>query len=245
MAHIYVATPMYGGMCYGVYVQSLLRAVSVLSAKGHTVACAFMFNESLITRGRNHMVHGFLKSEATHLMWIDSDIKFRAEDLERMIEADVDVIGGIYPKKEINWNTVRQAVERGDKALERHTGAFVVNLVGNAREVTVNRDIPAEVENLGTGFLLTKREVYEKLMPHTPKYLADMNMVAGEEIYAFFQDPICPVSRRFLSEDYHFCTEWRKIGGQVFAAPWCELGHQGTYLFEGQLLEQPPIEVEA
>jgi hypothetical protein len=237
MAHIYIATPMYGGMCYGVYVQSLMSAVSALSAKGHTVACAFMFNESLITRGRNHMVHGFLKTEATHLLWIDADIKFRAEDLLRMIDADVDVIGGIYPKKEINWNLVKQAVKDGKENLQNYTGAFVVNLVDNAREVTVNRDEPVEVENLGTGFLLTKRSVYEKMMETTPTYLADMNIVAGERIYAFFQDPICPVSQRFLSEDYFFCTEWRKLGGQVWAAPWCQLGHQGTYLFEGQLPE--------
>jgi len=237
VANIFIATPMYGGMCTGLYTQSLIKTIGMLTNHGHQVSCHFMFNESLITRGRNHMVHGFLKTEATHLLWIDADIKFRAEDLLRMIDADVDVIGGIYPKKEINWNLVKQAVKDGKENLQNYTGAFVVNLVDNAREVTVNRDEPVEVENLGTGFLLTKRSVYEKMMETTPTYLADMNMVAGERIYAFFQDPICPVSQRFLSEDYFFCTEWRKLGGQVWAAPWCQLGHQGTYLFEGQLPE--------
>jgi len=38
-----------------------------------------------------------------------------------------------------------------------------------------------------------------------------------------------------LSEDYHFCNIYRKIGGKIYAAPWVQLAHIGTYCFEGQL----------
>jgi hypothetical protein len=61
MAHVFVATPMYGGMCSGIYVQSLLNLITNLSSAGHKVACSFMFNESLIPRGRNNLTHQFLK----------------------------------------------------------------------------------------------------------------------------------------------------------------------------------------
>jgi hypothetical protein len=40
-----------------------------------------------------------------------------------------------------------------------------------------------------------------------------------------------------LSEDYHFCRLARMNGIKVYAAPWATLGHMGSYLFEGYLLQ--------
>lgn len=237
MAHVFVATPMYGGMCSGIYVQSLLNLITNLSSAGHKVACSFMFNESLIPRGRNNLTHQFLKGDADYLFWIDADIKFRPQDVLRMIEADKDIIGGIYPKKEINWAQVKQAVNDGKENLANHTGSFVVNLINNQGNVVVKRDEPCEVAALGTGFMLVKRSVFEKMKEYTPIYKNDMSAYKqGEEIYAFFETPIDPESGRLLSEDYHFCHQWRKHGGTVYAAPWCELGHMGSYIFEGTLV---------
>ena len=54
-------------------------------------------------------------------------------------------------------------------------------------------------------------------------------------IHEYFATSIEPGTERLLSEDYHFCHIWRKIDGKVFAAPWAELSHIGTYAFEGRL----------
>jgi hypothetical protein len=234
--HIFIATPMYGGQCTGVFVQSLINLIGVLGNKGYKTSCAFMFNESLITRARCNLAHQFLQSDADYLFWIDADIRFRAEDAVKMLESDVDIIGGIYPKKEINWETVRQAALEKKENLQNHTGSFVVNLLNSESSVTVPVDQPCEVSAIGTGFMLIKRGVFDELKPHTPIYVSDMNHLAGQEIHAFYLDPIDPESRRLLSEDYYFCHQWRAIGGKVHAAPWCQLGHMGTYLFEGGLL---------
>jgi hypothetical protein len=238
MAHIFVATPMYGGQCTGVYVQSLINMVGQFSAMGHKVSCAFMFNESLIQRARNNMAHQFLKSEADYLFWIDADIKFRPEDALRMLMADKDVIGGIYPKKEINWGGVREAAKADKENLQNFTGSFVVNLINaNSGNVVVRQDQPCEVAALGTGFMLIKRHVLEKLKKKVKRYKNDMTALPyGEEIHEFFGVPIDKESGRLLSEDYDFCHKWRKAGGKVYAAPWCQLGHMGTYLFEGTLV---------
>jgi hypothetical protein len=69
---IFLATPMYGGMCTGVFVQSLLDMSNVLTSHGIKLSCAFMFNESLITRARNNLVSQFLETDNTHLLFIDS-----------------------------------------------------------------------------------------------------------------------------------------------------------------------------
>lgn len=234
--HIFVATPMYGGQCTGVYAQSLIGLIGVLNEHGYKTSVSLMFNESLVTRARCNMAHTFLQGDADYLFWIDADIAFNPHDVIKMLEADVDVIGGIYPKKEINWHTVKQAALEGRDDLKNFTGSFVVNLLSNDPAITVPVDQPCEVSAIGTGFMLIKRDVFEQLKPHTKTFVSDMNFMAGQEIYGFYLDPIDPESKRLLSEDYFFCHQWRKIGGKIHAAPWCRLGHMGTYLFEGGLL---------
>ena len=239
---IFIATPMYGGMCAGFYTQSIIQLLTTCQANGVDADFSFMFNESLITRARNSLTHTFLKTDCSHLMFIDSDIKFRAEDVIHMIRADKDILCGIYPKKEINWHSVKAAMDRGVPfdQLKSHTGSFVVNLVNYAGEVTVPVNVPVEIFNGGTGFMLIKREVFGKLGESVPSYSNDVVDLGGkmqhsEPIKEFFTTSIEPGTNRLLSEDYHFCRIWRESGGQVFAAPWCHLSHIGTYAFEGQL----------
>ena len=243
---LFVATPMYGGNCAGFYTQSILSLTNVCREKGVSLSFSFMFNESLITRARNAMVHQFLKTKCTHLMFIDSDIKFNPNDIIPMIGVDKDIICGIYPKKEINWGSVKKAMDNGVPfdQLKSHTGSFVVNLVGYAGEVTVPINQPVEIFNGGTGFMLIKREVFEKLKNHVPQYSNDVADLSGqmqqqEKIYEFFATSIEPETNRLLSEDYHFCYIWRKINGKVFAAPWANLAHIGSYAFEGGLIPSP------
>ena len=239
---IFVATPMYGGMCAGFYTQAIIQLLTTCQANGVDVEYSFMFNESLITRARNSLTHTFMQTDCSHLMFIDADIKFRAEDVIHMIRADKDILCGIYPKKEINWHSVKAAMDRGVPfdQLKSHTGSFVVNLVNYVGEVTVPVGEPVEIFNGGTGFMLIKRSVFDKLGELVPSYSNDVVDLGGkmqhsEPIKEFFTTSIEPGTNRLLSEDYHFCRIWRESGGQVHAAPWCQLSHIGTYAFEGQL----------
>ena len=239
---IFVATPMYGGMCAGFYTQAIIQLLTTCQANGVDVEYSFMFNESLITRARNSLTHTFMQTDCSHLMFIDADIKFRAEDVIHMIRAEKDILCGIYPKKEINWHSVKAAMDRGVPfdQLKSHTGSFVVNLVNYVGEVTVPVNQPVEIFNGGTGFMLIKREVFDKLGESVPSYSNDVvdlggKMKQSEPIKEFFTTSIEPGTNRLLSEDYHFCRIWRESGGQVHAAPWCQLSHIGTYAFEGQL----------
>jgi hypothetical protein len=243
---LFVATPMYGGQCFGSYAQGILNTSTLMRDNGIQCAFSFLFNESLITRARNSLAHAFLKTDSTHLMFIDADIAFNPADILLMLKADVDVICGIYPKKEINWQGVSNAVHSGVPVdqLRHHTGAFVVNLLNNQQSATVRADTPVEIMNGGTGFMLIKRQVFEKLKRKVPVYHNDVPDVKGvftygEPIYEFFSTSIEKESKRLLSEDYHFCQVWRKHGGKVHAAPWVKLSHIGTYFFEGHLIQVP------
>lgn len=242
---VFISTPMYGGQCYGFYAQSLLQLNNVLRDNNIESMMSFMFNESLITRGRNALAHGFMKTDCTHLFFIDADIQFHAPDVLQMIEEDKDVICGIYPKKEIDWNGIKNAVDAGVPVehLKYFTGAFVVNLKNYEGSATVPVDKPVEIWNGGTGFMLIKREVFEKLKPLVPWYVNDVLDLSGtmgaEQISQYFTESIEPETKRLLSEDYHFCKTWRDNGGEIWGAPWAGLTHIGTYAFDGKLLPAP------
>lgn len=239
---IFVGTPMYGGMCTGLFAQNMMLFQNICAQNNVGVALSFLFNESLITRARNAITQSFLKSDATHLLFIDADIVFNPVQVYQMLLTDKDVICGIYPKKEINWQCVERAIKAGvpTDQLKHHTGAWVVNLVGYAGQVQVPINEPLEIWNGGTGMMLIKREVFEQLKDKVPYYLNDVVDLSGgikekEPIHEFFATSIEPETQRLLSEDYHFCRLWRENGGKIYAAPWLDLGHVGTYTFEGRL----------
>ena len=239
---IFIATPMYGGMCTGTYALNLTTTPSVLNQNGIGMTFSLMLNESLITRARNRFAHDFLQTDATHMMFIDADISWQPYDIVEMLRADVDVICGIYPKKEINWHDVHAAVLRGVPAenLHEYTGSFVVNTI-DSKDATGKINEPIEIGKGGTGFMLIKREVIEKLSEVALKYSNDMFTVVnpkdvGIQIANIFDTSISPEDNRYLSEDYHFCDLARANGFRIWAAPWAQLTHTGTYIFSGGLM---------
>ena len=175
-------------------------------------------------------------------MFIDADIGFNPNDIVSMVEADVDIICGLYPKKEIAWGRVAEAVRDGvpDVELKNHTGSFVVNLI-DGKSVAVELGKVAEIANGGTGFMLIKRSVFLDLADKVPSYCKDMYLSTDvitepEYIKEFFTTSIDPDSgNRLLSEDYHFCKLARTHGYKIHMAPWVQLSHTGTYIFDGTL----------
>lgn len=241
-ATIFVATPMYGGLCTGMYTSGIMQLVGACGQNGIKMYFSFMMNESLITRARNSMTYDFLKSDATHLMFIDADISFNPNDVVQMLRTDKDIICGLYPKKEINWVEVEAAVKRGvpPQELSNFTGAFVVNLPHGTETKSGPVNEPMEISNGGTGFMLIKRKVFEDLADKVPSYTNDMYHAIDtvrevKIIKEYFATSIDEESNRLLSEDYHFCKIAREAGFKVWAAPWASFGHTGTYTFSGQL----------
>jgi len=242
MTKLFVATPMYGGMCTGFYAQSILQLQNMAQSNNLMLATSFMFNESLIQRARNALAHNFMNSDFTHMMFIDADISFNPADVMSMLLADKDVICGIYPKKEINWYMVQQATKAGipHNELKLFSGSHVVNLMENVSQAAFKRDEPAQILNGGTGFMLIKRRVFEELAPHVPSYVNNTLDLSGKlplsaRIHEFFSTHIDEETGVLLSEDYEFCRKWRSIGGTIWAAPWAQLAHVGTHIFDGFL----------
>ena len=246
---IFLATPMYGGVCHGAYTKALADLMILATKHAIDIKLYFMFNESLITRARNYLADEFLRSGYDYLLFIDSDIHFEAQDVLVLshfaINNDnMDIICGPYPKKAISWEKIKQAVDRGfaDKnplLLEEFVGDYVFNPADGITQFKI--DEPVEVKEGGTGFMLVKRsafEAWDKAYPersYKPDHVRTKNFDGSREIMAYFDCVIDPVSKRYLSEDYMFCQHSRAIGLKVWMLPWIKLKHAGTYIFGGSL----------
>lgn len=229
---------MYGGVCTGENAIGHINATKLFLDRGIGYNWQFLYNESLITRARNGLVKMFYQTDCTHLLFIDADISYRAEDIVSMIDADKDIICGVYPKKRIAWERINDALAKGiiGENLKHYTGDLVINKLNYVDTPIADKSEPVEIFNGGTGFMLIKRNVFDLLKPHCPTYTNDMLPGQQEIVTEYFATSIEPDSNRLLSEDYHFCRLARLNGIKVWAAPWVELGHIGSYKFEGKLL---------
>ena len=241
---IFVATPMYGGQNHGLYMKACLDLQGLCVQYGINIKFSFLFNESLITRARNYLVDEFLhRSDCSHLLFIDSDIHFNPQDVLAMLALDKDVIGGPYPKKSIKWRSVAKALISNPGMdpglLEKVTGDYVFNPVKGTSQFSVSE--PLEVMEIGTGFMMVKREVFpqfEKQYPelkYKPDHVGQANFDGTRYIHAYFDTVIDKVSERYLSEDYMFCQWWRNMGGKIWLCPWMRTQHIGTYHFQGDM----------
>ena len=228
--NIRIASPLYGGQCSGFFLTSMISLIDELKKSGIDFSTQFMFNESLITRARNKLANDILKDpNITHLLFIDSDMKFSANDIILMAKADLDIICGICPKKVINWENVRKAVLNNESNLVKKTGEYAINLSIPEEGLQIKKYEPIEIERGGTGIMLIKRDVFEKLIPFVESY----KEIDGSIVYDFFKTSI--KDNTYLSEDYSFCEMWKDQGGKIYGAPWAEIGHHGSYLFEGSI----------
>jgi hypothetical protein len=247
---LFIATPMYGGMAHGLYVKSCLDLQTTMNRYGIETKFSFLFNESLITRARNYLVDEFLRSDNTHLLFIDSDIHYSPQDIIALMALDKDVIGGPYPKKSINWNNVAETARKHPnlepKELENLVGEYVFNVVKGTNQFQVSE--PLEVMEIGTGHMMIKRHVFEKMaaeyptIKYKPDHVGQANFDGSRYIHAYFDTVIDTKesitgggSERYLSEDYMFCQMWRKMGGQIYLCPWMRTQHIGTYAFTGNM----------
>jgi hypothetical protein len=218
--HLHIGIPCYGGMVSEPTMTSLLRFIMLAQQAGLNWSLDTMVNESLVTRARNNLMAKMMTNKsATHFMFIDADIRFQPESILQMIACDKEVIGGLYPKKALPVN-------------------YVINL---KPETKVQGDI-FTVDTMGTGFLLFRKEVYQKLCDAHPecKYVDDVGLGKQYEptMYSIFD---CEIDEKghYLSEDWLFCRRWSALGGEIWAHGKVLLNHIGHYEFTGDLSKMP------
>ena len=204
---LFVAVPMYGGQCAGMFARSVADLSALCTHYGVQVRFYFLFNESLITRARNYCADEFMRSGDTHLMFIDSDIGFNPHDVIALLalqdpdhtQDGYDIIAGPYPKKCISWEKIKTAVDKGfadedPNNLEKYVGDYVFNPADGTQSIPLGE--PVKVLEAGTGFMMIRRNTFERfqeLYPeqwYTPDHVRTEHFDGSRQIMAFFDTPI-------------------------------------------------------
>ena len=244
---LFIGTPCYGGIVTRQYLLSILRLNAALAAEGIPYTLATLDKESLITRARNRLAHQFLQGDATHLLFVDADIRFQPEAVLRLLRHGGPLVAGAVPKKGIDWNRLHALSGRAASGAElqglSNDYAFSVRQEGESfPHETFDRRVESgfvRVTYVGTAFMLIAREAFVAVVEAglVDDYLDDEAVVArtaSPRIRAFFETLIHPVSGRYLSEDFAFCHRWRSTGGEVWVDVQTPLGHEGSFMFEGR-----------
>lgn len=252
--HIFIATPAYGGWAATNYINSILGFVNLCHNVGIKYTVSFMYNESLITRARNLMVRDFLtKTDATDFFFIDADISFNANDIVTLLFHPEEVIAVACAKKGLRLDRVFEAGKANGKSysqeeLETLCGDFVLNFPPGEQPEAINLGQLIEVQDAGTGLMYIKREVFTKFAEAYPDrwYLplvGEHDADKAVPVFMYFQSRIDVESAKYnlgglphyISEDYAFTRDCRKIGIKVYIAPWITSTHMGSYYFRGDL----------
>jgi len=214
MTKIHFLTPCYGGNITEVCFSSYLGFTIMAMQNGINFQIDTLSNESNVNRARNSCAAKFLSGDCSHLMFVDADIQFNPQDIVKLINHDKDIVGGIYPQKTLPPKMVVNTLNNGE-----HEGDLI------------------EVGTLGTGFMLIKRSVFEKMIEEGATPYVDAIGLSPEENanqYDFFQ---CTIDSkgRYLTEDWSFCRRWRQLGGKIWADTKIALAHVGYYRFQPDL----------
>lgn len=244
--HIYIGLPCAGGVLNNYTHAGLMLLQKMCTMYGLQLTEDLHSGLTLIQIARNRIVRNFLESKATHLMFIDADIGFYGPDVLKLIAHDKDICCGVYPKKMIQWENIKQAIRLNPNIsvedLEHVSTEYAFRSYDNESTFTELTQIKFP-SALPTGFMCIKRHVLEGMFDKMRAYSC-----YGQEHREFFHVDIegsVEIKRgeelvnipEHISEDFWFCYRAMEQGFELWLDPTINLIHTGPYSFSGSLVE--------
>jgi len=203
-------------------VAALVQTQATLTARGVRHSIELDYGGSVVHHARTKMAHRFLKSDHTHIFWIDSDMDWIPEALVRVLALStvMDMVAGAYRAKQ-------------------EPPLFMVNLVkGQAVEANEWGCLP--FKGLGMGFCAMQREVVEAVAEISPRKRFHNVEGSVAHVFAYREDHIDD-DEPAQGEDMGFFAKAAELGYQLWVDPTLTLGHIGPHVFSGclrSILEQ-------
>lgn len=213
---IFIALPAYDFKVSLKLAVSLARFTQIAPQHGIDVHIGSICGCSVVSRARNLLVKDFLDSDATELLFIDSDINFEPEDILRLMAWGTDTRKGIVA-----------AVPR----VRDPNPVYIANLdYDENRELTMNRMGLVRAEHVATAFMWVNRKVFEDLVEAHPEWTY-WDKRAGKDLSAIFDFKV--TREGYIGEDFLFCDRAREAGYEVWIDPTITLGHMGVQEYTG------------
>lgn len=236
---LFAAVPAHSGMIVADAARTLLSAQELALQRGGSFQLFYMAG-AVISTLRNGLVAKFLESDADLLLMLDSDQAIGRKALEGMIDLGQPLVGAVYPKRGYNWSRVNLGTANDIQQVIYQASEYVGYLEADANGMVTVTNGFARAEHLGTGLMLVRREVFERLMASYP----DLEGKGfGSDLYpdlahnwGFF-NALTHEDGVPLSEDLSFCKRWRAAGGQIWADVSSPAVHVGMHAFEGNYFD--------
>ena len=237
--NIMICTPCHSDVTMH-YTQALLELQQLCIKKGIRITFTLL-KSSLVTQGRNLCVSAFLDSNCTHMLFVDSDIYFRASSIIKMLDLDKELISIPYPLKTMMWDKLYQKWNDGEVKnagdIHRWLNTYPMK-VQDPNKITLDSGV-MEVTHSPTGCMLIKRIVFDKMIEKYPdKNIVQKTVINGEyvdrpHLWNFFDCIHEPETKTYLGEDFSFCKLWKDIGGKCYVFVNDPIIHVGEHQYEG------------
>jgi CRISPR/Cas system CMR subunit Cmr4 (Cas7 group RAMP superfamily) len=215
--HIFVATPAFNNKVNTEFALSLIALNILLKENGVSITNTLNSSGSLLVAERNRIVEDFYRSEATHLLCVDSDLGFPAEAVLAMLNADKEFIAGVYPARS-----------------EDKTNEYLIRPKLTDKSTIVQEGHLLAAEYIPAGFMLLSRSAVQKMRDKFPElyYQPRLEERKDQHAYLFFNTEV--YEGEFWGEDYVFCRRAREAGIDIWVDPLIEFDHDGKIgmLFE-------------
>jgi hypothetical protein len=149
-----------------------------------------LIENTYIHSARRNMLYGLLQQGVTHILWLDTDMRFPKDSLIRLMQRKVPVIGINYAKRDVD------------------TGFTAMKTVswepdGETKPLVTGKDSTGieEVEALGFGMVLM-RTAYLRNLPSL-----------DDDPWFFFE---WRAGRRQVGEDVYFCRLLKQMGVPIY-----------------------------
>lgn len=215
---LFIAVPTYDGKININTAFNLAQLCALAGQHGISVVFGHLSGCSIITVARNALVNKFLASDCTDLLFIDADVIATADDILRLLaqSSDKDIAAGLYPRRAIDKN-------------------FFVDIPHDEEGNMIFDGSMLKVNRIGTGFMMIKRYVLEKLIADHPEWKYETKPEEGSEAYAVFD--FANVNGKYTGEDYLFCDRAREAGFEVWVDVEISLPHVGQEEFKRNFVE--------
>jgi hypothetical protein len=235
-----IATPSHRGLFSTAYVRSLWGLQKSCIERGTSVELLLLPNQSMVDRARNVLANYFLhKTDFSHLLFLDDDMGFDPAEVARMFAwPDYDVVAAIYPRKEIDWERIKQVVmahpEIDPSLLPQVAGQYggMTTFLREGDTLTAALDAPMPVHEVGTGIMMISRACLARLAASGIP-CAQPDGQGDFPLHEFFRQKV--IDGRLVGEDFYFCNLVREHGGTVYGCAWPHVVHSGTYEFIGDM----------
>jgi hypothetical protein len=251
---ITVYTPSLTGQFAYSYIGTVIALQRACIMNGVGFSWGTVVGSSILPTARNRCVDRFMRSNATHLFFLDSDVGVSAEDILTLAALDVEFSAIPYSKRVVDYARAVDAVQGIKNTSPRVLSSLLATPAFNLPNQ--QEDVPAEyiphglvrAAHVATGTMLLKRSVFEKMKAagKAPEILEGVSN--GQEAKALYGDgmqgntPMDPMSEYFsygkderglfIGEDYNFCQTWREMGNDIWLKLTAKSVHVGEMSFE-------------